>query len=322
MVVPGRPVRVTLELSELLAVHHLHAASLLLDPDVAVVREGRRSRAALARGDEHDAIRATRPVDRRRRRVLQDLDRLDVVRVQISDARCWNPVHHVQRIVAGRDRARAAHADPDPVARLLAGGDDVHARHASLDGADGVDRGRAFQIRGRDGRYRARDVPADLGAVADHHDFLQGDGQRLQAEVRGSGLAGCHHHARDLAYLVPDEPGLQPVGAWRDLGDAEPALAIGGSGEGGAQHADPDLRQREAGLLGGHDTSDDAGFRGGRSRLLGHLLGAPHSERQQQAKQYKKGEAWRNGGATALPHRSPGRRRSGFSVHPQAPCPS
>src|SRR5256885_9644344 len=28
--------------------------------------------------------------------------------------------------------------------------------------------------------------------------------------------------------------------------------------------------------------------------LLGHLLGAPRSERQQQAKQYKKGEAWRS----------------------------
>src|SRR5437016_4030385 len=47
MVVPGRAVRVALELRVLLAVHHLDAGSFPLHADIAVVREGGRSRAAL-----------------------------------------------------------------------------------------------------------------------------------------------------------------------------------------------------------------------------------------------------------------------------------
>src|SRR4029079_7777570 len=53
-----------------------------LAPAVAVERKSRPRRLAVFGGDDDDAVRPARAVDRRRGRVLQDLDRLDVARVE------------------------------------------------------------------------------------------------------------------------------------------------------------------------------------------------------------------------------------------------
>ena len=61
---------------QMVAVRHALAAA------VRIEREHRPRRLPVLRRDDDDAVRAARAVDRRRRRVLQDLDRLDVRRVE------------------------------------------------------------------------------------------------------------------------------------------------------------------------------------------------------------------------------------------------
>ena len=68
-------------LRELLAVEQVVAVRDALRAACSVSSVNLRTRRrAVLRRDDDDAVRAARAVDRRRRRVLQDLDRLDVVR--------------------------------------------------------------------------------------------------------------------------------------------------------------------------------------------------------------------------------------------------
>src|SRR5690606_19060116 len=80
------PVRLATVLDVLRSVHHADQVQRALHTGVAVVRDLRLAGAARVRGDEHDAVRAAAAIDRRRRRVLQDLDRRDVRRVEVLDA--------------------------------------------------------------------------------------------------------------------------------------------------------------------------------------------------------------------------------------------
>ena len=176
--VPGLAVSrgVALELGPLWAVHHGHAAQRLLGPGVGVVRDGRFPALPLLRGDEHHTARAACAVDCRGRRILQDFDRLDVVRIQIADAaRHRDAVQHIERIVGRRQRSCAPHPDTHAVPGVVTARDDVDAGHAPLDRLDRVDLGHGVHVLARHRCLRPGHVSPDLRAVAHHDDFLKGD---------------------------------------------------------------------------------------------------------------------------------------------------
>ena len=81
--------------------------------DVRVVAHAGVARLAPLGRDEHDAVGAARPVDRRGAGVLEHLDRLDVARVQVADAAGHrDAVKNVERIVRRLERALAADTNP------------------------------------------------------------------------------------------------------------------------------------------------------------------------------------------------------------------
>src|SRR5690606_24215220 len=103
-------------------------------------------------GDEHHAIRATRPVHGGRGGVLQHADGLDRLRVDVAEsAGDRHAVHHDERVVARLERTGAADADRRVVAGAVVVGADLHARDAALERlthAGGGDRRDLFRVDG------------------------------------------------------------------------------------------------------------------------------------------------------------------------------
>src|SRR5439155_14882912 len=93
------------------------------------------------------------------------------------------------------DRALAADADADAVARLVAGGDDVDAGHLALNGLDGVRAVVLGDLRTGDGSDGAREIAPFLRAVAGGDDLLEQDRLAVQLEVEGDGLVGVDDDA-------------------------------------------------------------------------------------------------------------------------------
>ena len=178
-------------LCELRRVEQREGATHLFDPVVRAERHDTRTGPPPLGRDQHDAVGAARPIDGARRRVLENLDRLDVVRVQGGDrvqpahslaeqrigrrvvevGRYGHAVDDVERVVEGRDGVPASDAHHGARSRLATRGDDF-------------DSGRAAQQRlinrrdrrGRDlvrfnGGHRARQLSSLGRAVADR-DYL------------------------------------------------------------------------------------------------------------------------------------------------------
>src|SRR2546430_16573506 len=64
---------------------------------------------------EHDAVGPARAIDRRGRSVLQDVDRRDVARIEITQARADHAVHDHEGLVVALQRVAAAHTDANRV---------------------------------------------------------------------------------------------------------------------------------------------------------------------------------------------------------------
>ena len=112
-------------------------------------------------GHEDDAVRGARTIDSAGSSVLQDLDGLDVGRVEVIDtAGDRHAVHDVDR-VGGVDGADTADADAGRGARLTGSGRDGHAGGQALEGV-------VHAGRGGDGES----IRIDLGDGRGHHGFL------------------------------------------------------------------------------------------------------------------------------------------------------
>ena len=129
----------------------------------------RARRATLGGFDQDHAVAGARPIDRRGRRVLQHLDRRDVVRVDEVDVGILHrdAVDDVERIIV-LERADAADADRAPGARRAVG------RHGdagnSVQPLKNAGRGRALRTLDVDACHRTGNVGAPLLRVAgDHH---------------------------------------------------------------------------------------------------------------------------------------------------------
>ena len=136
-------------------------------------------------------------------------------------------VDHVERIVAGRDRGRAAHPD--------AGMRCPGCRRSGSPGrpppCPGAPRPR-WRSAGRPGPRALTDEtalassPAGLGAVADRHDLLQLGHARCQHEVRHGFLAGAHRRPA-LRRRVADQLHPHGDGARRHAGERYWPLGVG-----------------------------------------------------------------------------------------------
>ncbi len=203
------------ELGELLAVEQVVAVRDALRAGVRVERELGPRRRAVLRRDDDDAVRAARAVDRRRRRVLQDLDRLDVVRVErrhrirrhrrrrvtTAVARALvvrivldrEAVDDVERLVVAGDRGAAAHANRQRAARRGRRLRHHHAGRRTLERLLERQHRRLLDVR-RDRGDGAGEIGSALRAVADDDHLVERDRRGGHREVDRRGLAARERH--------------------------------------------------------------------------------------------------------------------------------
>ena len=128
---------------------------------------------ALLRRHQHHAVGAAATVDGRCRGILQNVNRLNVARVQRLNARGrhqGNAVHHVQRVVAAVQRALTANPDAADRARTLARRN-VNTGSLALQSLQRVRHRPDVQLLLAHARQGASHVALLLNAVT-HHDHL------------------------------------------------------------------------------------------------------------------------------------------------------
>ena len=210
-------------------------------------RRGRHARAdldlrsvlpGLLGGYEHDAVGGVRPVDRRGRGVLQHRDALDVVGIEEVQgvtaegvparrerAGDRHSIDHVQRVAARVDRGCAANPNPETTTGFVVV-HDLHARHLALDERLRGDNATGMELRRRNLRDGAGDVPRALRSVTGDHDFRQADGLSVQRQVDDDRVA-----ARDRDGLgrrgVADDPRPQRLRARGHAGDQVATVGLG-----------------------------------------------------------------------------------------------
>jgi hypothetical protein len=257
-VLPDRLLGLAAHLHELVAVQHVHPAQRLRLAGVGVVGDARLAdgAGALLGGDEHHAVGAARPVDRRGAGVLQDLDRLDVGGLQVVEAAGHrDAVEHVERVVPGLERPGAADAHLGAVAGLVARGDHVHAGDAPLQRLGDVDLGRLGDLLGAHRGHRAGHVTLRLRAVADRDDLLEDDRLLHQPEVRGHRPPRRDHDVGGGVGREADAGDPQAVRAGLHREGVAAVVAGGGAGR-RPDHDDLDAGERLP-ALGGRDRAGD-----------------------------------------------------------------
>ena len=144
-------------LSELLGIEHLHLVGIGLNGQASIKVDSHLALLASLGGNDDYTIGSTASVDTGRCGILQHLDALDVVTVQfVHTGLCGHTVDDVERVVVVQ-RTDTTNSD----CRTTRGrtvGRDVHARHTTLHGLDGVVLVLLGQIGGRHHRYGTRQV--------------------------------------------------------------------------------------------------------------------------------------------------------------------
>ena len=163
---------------ELLAQH--------VEREVGGVLYGGFARLAGLRGDEDDAVRALRTVDRGGRGVFQDVDRGDVVDVDVlKTVLHGEAVDDVERGGRLRDRRTAADGDVDVGARRTALRYDVHTGGLTREGLRRRGNGHVLEVVAHDRNRRAGQVFALDFGVADGYDLLHHHRRVGELEVKG-----------------------------------------------------------------------------------------------------------------------------------------
>ena len=214
---------------------------------VGIQRELRSRRLPVLRRDDDDAVGAARAVDRRRRRVLQDLDRLDVVRIERGErvrrngrrvvsaavARVLSvrvvldreAVDDVERLVVAGHRRAAANADRERRAGRRRRLRHHHAGRGALQRLLERQDRRLFDVRCHR-RHRAGEIRPPLRAVADDDHLVEGDRRRRERDVDRRGLPRADRHLL-VGRRVADPRDVDAVRARWDIRDGVPAVRPG-----------------------------------------------------------------------------------------------
>ena len=123
------------------------------------------------RGNDNHTIGSTRTVDTGRGGILQHLNRLDIIAIQLMHTSLRGyTVNDVQRVVVVQ-RSDTTNANGGSTRRITIGRD-VHTRHTTLHGLDGVVLVLLSQIRGTHRRDGTRQVGLALAGITCYHHFL------------------------------------------------------------------------------------------------------------------------------------------------------
>src|SRR5690606_29741525 len=207
---------------------------------------------AALRCDQHDTVRRTRAVDRRRRRVLQNVDALDLGGVQVRDridalateARREageialvhrHTVDHVERLVAAGDRRRTAHPHRDGRAGRARVLHDLHTREPALQRLVHRRDRQLLDLGLRHRCRRAGHVAPTLLAISNDDQLIETQRIDLQRDHQRRHLRTDRDRLRRLA--VADVVELDPVLPERDVVQETTTALI-------PHRADPELRDR------------------------------------------------------------------------------
>ncbi len=283
-VVPTAPPGATHEVLHVQVVHAvdpvlLEPAGALLDVD----RPDRRPLRAALREDLDHARRSLGAVQRRRGRALDDLDALDVVRVDVVERAHRDlsapPLHHAggaharegsvhhphavdvdDRLVRHRDAGVSAQADLASLAELAAAARHLDPGRRALEQvAD--QHGPLRDVGDVELRDRVSDLASPRGARRPgHDDLVEPERLRGQREVGNRGATGGDRH-RLLLRLVADPLDAKLVSAHGHVEDQVPAVRPGQASELEPDDVDLHLRDRTPRLGVGDRPGDLARLR-------------------------------------------------------------
>ena len=208
-----------------------HPGSLVLDGLIgegACVADVHVALGTLLGGHEDDTVGAAGTVDGGCGGVLQDLDGLDVVRVEVVDrtAHHGDAVHDIQRRGGGGEGALAADVHGTDLTRTLVGAD-IHTGCAALEGFEDVV-GRALgQFLGTDGDHGTGHVALLHGTVTDGHGLFEEEVVVIEGDGHvgsGADLLGHVADAGDLEGRAGSDAKLEVA---VDVGDD----TVGGAGD-------------------------------------------------------------------------------------------
>ena len=224
---------------------------------------------ALAGGHEDDAVGTVGAVDGGRGGVLEDLDALDILRVepaQVGGRAVVDAIHDPERVGVAVDRGDTADADVVAAGRVAAGLGDHDAGCGALEALGDGDRRALVHRLGVDGSDRSGHVAFLLGTVTDDHGLFQEELVLFKDEVEACLAAGellldlaVADAGRDDDRVVRDGQGIGAGGVGR-----------GADGRALDEHA------------GGHDRVSVGVFDGTGDPVLGEQLSGTCDDEQEQ----------------------------------------
>ncbi len=213
----------------LVAAHHVDGLALHAHGDTAVVAHlGLLAAASLLGSDDDDAVAAAATVDGGCRSVFQDVEALNVQRVDHRQAVGHaldavvvhgDTVDHNQRVVAGVERRAAANAYRRLAARSTALAGHAHTGHLAGKQVLGIDHDTPVFGVGLDSRYRTRKVALLGDTVTDDHHLVE----RLCVLVEGDHQVGG---SRDRKGLIAHRGNLE-LGSLGHVTKCEVTVEIG-----------------------------------------------------------------------------------------------
>ena len=133
-------------------------------------------------GDKHHPIAGARTIDSSRGSVLEDLDALNVFGRHRGHRRHGNPINHIERLLAGRQRTRTTNRYLHIAPSTSVGAQDLYPRYFPLHGLHHVRNGYILQLLLVHRGHSSCEFTFTHGAIAHHHCLAYGH------------IAGLHHH--------------------------------------------------------------------------------------------------------------------------------
>ena len=171
-----------LDVHVLLGIEELGHPRDVLDPIETVIRDDEPVALALLGRNEDDTVRTTCTVDGAGSRVLEDIDALDVGRVQRVDVTTRNAVDDVQRGI-GTDGTHTADVHIVTRSRLAGRVHDAHTRSGGLHGTEGAGGIEFGQIVALDLHGGAGHELLLLDTITHHHHFFEKFGVFFEQDV-------------------------------------------------------------------------------------------------------------------------------------------